>query len=100
MDQETILEVVNQTVSGGDNVETVSGGDNIDTTPTIYILNMASDDPVETAGPQTEETAYTLFDKPLEEYTPAEGLLLIIAVLAVIVCIWHIIKEGFSWLSW
>lgn len=46
-------------------------------------------------GPQ-----YTLFDKPLTEYTVSEGLLLILVVIAVCKFVWSGIKEGFKWWSW
>ena len=100
MDYGEIIEIL--TVSGSDNVEyepttleTVSG--NGESAPTnYYIINMLQNETAETQ----EETAYTLFNKPLDEYTVSEGLLAIIAALAVIVVIYHIVKGGFSWLSW
>ncbi|MDE5759246.1 MAG: hypothetical protein K2H85_11620 [Allobaculum sp.] len=43
---------------------------------------------------------YTLFDKPLEEYTVSEGLLLILVVFVIGKYAWNVIKEGFKFWSW
>ena len=109
-------------VSGGDNVSSgmitdytllpdgikevlsVSGGDNpgdVSTQPNIYIISLpqeAGPDVLEESAPA--EVAYTIWDKPLEEYSVSEGLLLIIVTLAVAAFIWSIVKGGFSWLNW
>lgn len=100
MDYENIIEML--TVSGSDNLdsetltfESVSGnGESAFTN--YYIINMLQNDMAETQ----EEIAYTLFNKPLDEYTVSEGLLAIIAALAVVAVIWYIVKGGFSWHSW
>uniref|UniRef100_UPI0040574820 hypothetical protein n=1 Tax=Acetatifactor sp. TaxID=1872090 RepID=UPI0040574820 len=36
-----------------------------------------------------EETVQTIWDKPIEEYTPTEGMLLILVVIA----LWFVIKQ-------
>ncbi len=83
-------------VSGGDNMP--AGDGNIQ--PNIYIISLPQETLSDAAGESLEEVVYTLWDKPLEEYSVSEGLLLIIATLAVAAFIWTVLKGGFSWLSW
>ncbi len=94
-------------VSGGDNVfsrmtdQALSVSGNGSIPPNIYIipLSQAADTDI-TDGSVSAETVYTIWDKPLEEYSVSEGLLLIIAALATVAFIWGIVKGGFSWLNW
>lgn len=101
--------VLMDSVSGGDSPalppSMVSGGDNM-TGGDYYQINLytlpAPDGQEETAVQEEvvqEETQYTLWDKPLEEYTVSEGLLLILVVIAVAVLAWKIIGGGFKWLK-
>lgn len=55
---------------------------------------------VYTVSGSDQELQYTLWDKPLDEYTVSEGLLLILVIIAVGAVVWTAIKEGFRWLSW
>lgn len=66
----------------------VSGGD-----ITLYQIE------VYTVSGSDQELQYTLFDKPLDEYTVSEGLLLILVIIAVGAVVWTAVKEGFRWLS-
>lgn len=92
IDYENLEQILS--VSAGDNAS-VSGNDNVPAN--IYIVGI----PQDSAADQTEqEISYTLFNKPLEEYTVSEGLLLIIVTLAVIAFIYHMVKGGLSWLGW
>lgn len=75
---------------GADEMLSVSGNDR------IYILTL----PQPTPPAMEQEIVYTLWDKPLEEYSVSEGLLLIMTTLAIIVFIWNVAKGGFSWLDW
>lgn len=83
---------------GMEEVLSVSGGDN---TSNIYIIALPpdadADVPAETFS---AETFYTIWDKPLEEYSVSEGLLLILVALAVAAFIWSMVKGGFIWLDW
>lgn len=85
--------------AGSDGALSVSGNGSMP--PNIYIipLSQAADTDI-TDGSVSAETVYTIWDKPLEEYSVSEGLLLIIAVLAAVAFIWCIVKGGFSWLNW
>lgn len=77
-------------VSSGDALS-VSGNDNALTN--VYIFNLPQEEQ-ETAT----ETAYTIFNKPLEEYTVSEGLLVIIAILAIVCVVYNFVKGGiFPW---
>lgn len=87
-----IVDLLPESVSSGDAViSSVSCGDNINVYYQVEVYTVSSPD----AGPQ-----YTLFDKPLEEYTVSEGLLLILVLLVVCKFVWSVIKEGFKWWSW
>lgn len=87
-----INDLVSESVSSGDAVSSVSNGDSIvNVYYQIEVHTVSGSD----AGPQ-----YTLFNKPLEEYTVSEGLLLIVVVLLLGKYVWCVIKEGFKWLSW
>lgn len=89
-----IVDLLPESVSSGDALESsssVSCGDNINVYYQVEVYTVSSPD----AGPQ-----YTLFDKPLEEYTVSEGLLLILVLLVVCKFVWSVIKEGFKWWSW
>ena len=77
-------------VSAGD-APSVSGGDNINVYYQIDVHTVSESD----AGPE-----YTLFDKPLSDYSVSEGLLLILVLLLVGKFAWSVIREGFRWLSW
>lgn len=82
------LDVLVGSVSSGDQYPvSVSGGD------TIYIINAAL------PSEQEAEIVYTLWDKPLEEYTVSEGLLLLLVIIALAALIWTAIKGGFKWLT-
>lgn len=92
--------------AGPDEVLSVSGGDGLfagsgSMPPNIYIISLpqAADTDI-TDDSVSTETIYTIWDKPLEEYSVSEGLLLIIAALAAVAFIWGIVKGGFSWLHW
>ena len=76
-------------VSAGD-ASSVSDGDNINVYYQIDVHTVSESD----LGPE-----YTLFDKPLDEYTVSEGLLLILAFLAICEAVFALVKEGFKWLS-
>lgn len=88
--------------NGNAELKTVSGNDVFESTPTnVYIINTLQEDTEKDLETTVEqEETYTLFNKPLEQYSPTEGFLLILTVLCVIVFIYHIVKGGFSWLSW
>lgn len=79
-------------VSGGDNI---SAEDGI-TQSNIYILTLPQDVNTDVSA----EVTYTIWDKPLDEYSVSEGLLLIIVTLAAFAFIWGMVKGGFSWLDW
>lgn len=53
-----------------------------------------------TVSGSDRELQYTLFNKPLEEYTVSEGLLLILVLVAVAVVVDDIVGRAFRWLSW
>lgn len=74
-------------VSSGDALS-VSGNDNALTN--VYIIGIPQEQQ-ETAT----ETAYTIFNKPLEEYTVSEGLLVILVILAIVCVVYKIVKGGF-----
>lgn len=88
-----INDLIPESVSSGDAdaVSSVSSGDSINVYYQVDVHTVSEAD----TGPQ-----YTLFDKPLEEYTVSEGLLLILVVLVLGKYVWCVIKEGFKWLSW
>lgn len=73
------------TVSSGDAVSSssVSGGD-------AYYINVYML-PEPTQEPEVEEVVYTVWDKPLENYTVTESLLLVIVLIALVVLVWVII---------
>lgn len=77
-------------VSSGDAlpVSSVSSGDAAYYEINIYTLS-------DNDGAQ--EMQYTLWDKPLEEYTVSEGLLLMLVVIALIALVWSAVKGGFKW---
>ncbi len=79
-----------ETVSSGDAaaVPSVSNGD------VYYQIEVYTVSGFDT-GPQ-----YTLFNKPLDDYTVSEGLLLILVLLIAGKYAWLVIKEGFKWFSW
>lgn len=83
-------------VSGGDNM--FAGEESIYSN--IYIISLPQETLSDNAEESLEEVVYTLWDKPLKEYSISEGLLLIIVALAVAAFIWTVVKGGFSWLSW
>lgn len=80
--------LVGSVSSGDQSPVSVSGGD------AIYIINAAAPPPE-----QETEIVYTLWDKPLDEYTVSEGLLLFLAIIALAALIWTAIKGGFKWLT-
>lgn len=79
-------------VSSGDALpfSSVSGGD---APAAYYEINMYM---LPVLPPETE-TLYTLWDKPLEEYTVSEGLLLLLVVIALVALIWSAVRGGFKW---
>lgn len=81
-------------VSAGD-ASSVSDGDNIGDNINVYYQV-----DVYTVSGSDTDPQYMLFDKPLEEYTVSEGLLLILVLLFVGKFVWSVIEEGFRWLSW
>lgn len=88
---------------GIEEVLSVSGGDNpgdVSTQPNIYIISLSQEADPDVSVESVPVEVYTIWDKPLEEYSVSEGLLLIIVTLAVIAFIWSIVKGGFSWLHW
>lgn len=90
-----ITDILPASVSDGDAGQpltgtSVSGGDNI----TLYQID------VYTVSGSDQELQYTLFNKPLDEYTVSEGLLLILVIIAVGAVVWTAVKEGFRWPSW
>lgn len=86
-----------ESVSGGNvpGMESVSGGDAPGSGINYYQVNLYTlpDKPVVEA----QEIQYTLWNKPLEDYSVAEGLLLILVLIAVAVLIWSMIEGGFKW---
>ena len=91
---EWIPDILPASVSGGDagklpSVASVSSGD-----VTLYQIE------VYTVSGSDQELQYTLFDKPLDEYTVSEGLLLILVIIAIGAVVCAVVKEGFKWLSW
>lgn len=98
-----ILELLNGTdwitggsVSSGDalGMETVSSGDAAGSI--FYQVNLYAA-PEDDVLQETQQEDYTLWDKPLEDYTVTEGLLLVLVLLAVVVLVWQMIKGGFKW---
>lgn len=100
MTDNKILEILEgewgDSVSAGDAPvsSSVSGGD----VPAYYEINFYSL-PSPAPEPETETTVYTLWYKPLEQYTVSEGLLLLLVIIVVVVLIWSAIKGGFKWLT-
>lgn len=86
-----LIDLLPESVSSGDAGSSVSSGDNITVNYQVIYTVSGSD----AADPQ-----YTLFNKPLDEYTVSEGLLLIIVVLVLGKFVWNVIKEGFKFWSW
>lgn len=90
MDLEELLQ---GSVSSGDalSVSSVSGGD-----AAYYEINIytVSGNDGEAA---LQEEQYTLWDKPLTEYTVSEGLLLLLVVTALVSLVWSAVKGGFKW---
>lgn len=85
-DIETFLD----SVSGSDAVlSSVSGGDAYYIN--VYVL------PEPTQEPEVKEVFYTVWDKPLENYTVTESLLLVLVVIVLVVLVWVIIRGGFKW---
>ena len=79
-------------------VDSVSSGDAAGVTYYQINLYSVSGDPADGNGAAApQELQYTLWDKPLENYTVTEGLLLILVVIAVAVLVWQTIKGGFKW---
>ncbi|MDE5758295.1 MAG: hypothetical protein K2H85_06745 [Allobaculum sp.] len=87
-----LMDLLSESVSSGDAVSSVSSGDNINVYYQVEVYTVSGSD---AADPQ-----YTLFDKPLEEYTVSEGLLLILVVFVIGKFAWNVIKEGFKFWSW
>lgn len=90
MDIENVeVETIIDSVSSGDVIplSSVSGGD-----AATYIINFYE------LPETTEETViYTIWNKPLEEYTVTESLVLILVTVSLIILIWTIVKGGFKW---
>lgn len=83
---EETQEVLEETVSMGDAIPfAISGEDG--TSLTVEDITLAINDAEVTVAAEP----YTLWDKPLEEYTVTEGLLLILVLCAVGLCISRII---------
>ncbi|MDE7223501.1 MAG: hypothetical protein K2O34_06940 [Acetatifactor sp.] len=83
-----------------ENIFSVSSGDG-NMQPNIYVISLLQDAGTDvSADAFSAEEAYTVWNKPLEEYSVSEGLLLIIVTLAVVAFIWGVVKGGFSWLGW
>lgn len=80
-----------QSVSSGDALplSSVSGSDAVTYYINLYTL------PEPTQEPET--MVYTIWDKPLEEYTVTESLLLFLVIIALVVFVWAAIKGGFKW---
>lgn len=78
--------------------ESVSSGDAAGVNYYQINLYSVSGDPVDGAA-ASQEMQYTLWDKPLENYSVTEGLLLILVVIAIAVLVWQMIKGGFKWLT-
>lgn len=85
-----------QTVSSGDAppLSSVSGGDS---SAAYYEINMYMLPESTQELPPETETLYTLWDKPLEEYTVSEGLLLLLVVIALVALVWSAVRGGFKW---
>lgn len=93
VENELSLDKLLDSVSSGDAGASVSGGD----AGTFYEINVYML-PESTSEPELEtEIEYTLWDKPLEEYTVSEGLLLLLVVIALIALIWAAIRGGAKW---
>ena len=79
-------------------MESVSGGDAPGGGIIYYEINLyALPEEPDVEYFDAQEVRYTLWDKPLEDYSVTEGLLLILVVIAVAVLIWNMIKGGFKW---
>lgn len=85
------MDFLPESVSSGDAAAVSSSVSSGDVYYQIEIYTVSGSD----SGPQ-----YTLFNKPLENYTVSEGLLLILVVLAVGKFVYVAIKEAFKWWSW
>lgn len=95
MDVEEIIEML--TVSSGDSIESVScNGDFGNVPANIYVINMLQDEEPVSEVNVSEEVSYTLWDKPLDEYSVSEGLLLIIALVIFLYGVCKTIIGGFK----
>jgi len=86
-----------RSVSSGDalSLSSVSGGD----APAYYEINVYML-PEPTPAPQeVNEVVYTIWDKPLEDYTVEEGFLCLLVLGSLIALAWLVIKGGFKWHS-
>lgn len=91
MDLEELLQ---GSVSSGDalSVSSVSSGD----AAAYYEINIYTVSGGDgAAAPRMEQ--YTLWDKPLEDYTVSEGLLLLLVLIALVALVWAAVKGGFKW---
>ncbi len=100
MDSNDILEMLS--VSSGDNVESlesVSGNDFPEnTSANIYVISLIREEEKEAIPVVSEEVNYNLWNKPLEEYSVSEGLLLIAVVGLIMAFVYCFIKGGFAYL--
>lgn len=85
-------ELLPDSVSSGDAlpVSSVSSGN-----AAYYEINIYTVSGNDAEAAQEEQ--YTLWDKPLTEYTVSEGLLLLLVVIALIALVWSAVKGGFKW---
>lgn len=96
IEEQEILELLESewlpgSVSSGDALplSSVSGGD-----AAYYEINIYSVSGND--GAAAQEMQYTLWDKPLEEYTVTEGLLLLLDLMILVALIWAIVQGGYK----
>lgn len=80
--------------------ESVSSGDAPAASSSVSSGDVYYQIEVYTVSGSDDDPQYTLFDKPLDDYSVTEGLLLILVLLIAGKYVWLVIKEGFKWMSW
>lgn len=96
--EELDIEPFLDSVSSGDVVlssSSVSGGDAYYEI-NVYMLPEPTLEPIPEPA-EIEEVVYTIWDKPLEDYTVTEGFLCLLVLIALVVLVWCAVKGGFKW---
>lgn len=90
-------------VSAGDmpGIESVSAGDfgNGINYYQVNLYTLPGDPAGDILDSESQEIQYTLWDKPLEDYSVSDGLLLILVLIAWVLLVLKLVEGGFKWLK-